>query len=158
MSRNSLSIRLIGELPLTEKVNNLLGLEPSSVRRRGEPSKWNHGIMPEDIWVAKLVNWGEWLDGPPPTAVRDRVTQLLLRITPALNSLDRTRVHAELFLATNREEEMGGFDIPVEWVAAAAAARLQIVVSVLADLDDDEEDDATETKIALESDDATANG
>lgn len=139
MNENHLSLRLMGELPPTEELNNLLGLEPDSIRRKGEV--YHREVMPKDVWTLTLVDWHEWPDGPPPAPVCERVTQVLQRITPALNSLDRSRIHAELFLATNRSEAQGGFDIPVEWVAAAAAARLQIVVSVLAMLDDDDEEE-----------------
>lgn len=140
MSRNRLSLRLIGELPPTEELNQLLGIRPVSAHRRGERGLLDE-VMSMDVWVINLVPRKDWPDGRPPVPVISHVTRLLGRITPALNALDRSQVHAELYLSTRREEAMGGFEIPAEWIAAAAAANLELDISVLATLGRDEEDE-----------------
>ena len=141
-SRTSMSFRLSGDLPPTEEVTRLLGVTPTRQRRKGEPSHLGR-LQPFDVWILDLIARSEWEDGPPFPEATARAVDILRRLTPGLAQLDRRVVNAELWISTTREGVMGGFGIPGEIVAATGAAQLQISVSVLIILEDDEEDGVT---------------
>jgi hypothetical protein len=133
-SRTSMSFRLSGDLPPSQEVTHLLGIAPTFERRKGEPIPPGRRKQPIDVWSLALINRSEWEDGLPLSEATARVADILRRLTPGLAQLDRRVI----------EEAMGGFGIPVEIVAAAGAAQLQISVSVHILLEDDEDDGADE--------------
>ena len=143
-SRTSMSFRLSGDLPPSQEVTHLLGIAPTFERRKGEPIPPGRRKQPIDVWSLALINRSEWEDGLPLSEATARVADILRRLTPGLAQLDRRVINAELWIGTTREEAMGGFGIPVEIVAAAGAAQLQISVSVHILLVDDEDDGADE--------------
>ena len=141
-SRTSMSFRLSGDLTPTEAVTRLLGVTPTRQRRKGEPSHLGR-LQPFDVWSLDLIARSEWEDGPPLPEATARAANTLRHLTPGLGQLDRSVVTAQLWISTIREEAQGGFDIPAEIVAAAGAAHLEITVSVLIILEDDEDDGVT---------------
>ena len=141
-SRTWMALRLAGDLPPTEEVTRLLGIAPTFQRRKGEPIPPGRRKQPTDVWSLELIKRSEWEDGPPLPEATTRAADMLRRLTPGLAQLDRSVINAELWISTIREEAMGGFGIPAEIVAAAGAAQLEISVSVLILLEDDEEDGA----------------
>lgn len=139
-SRTSMSFRLSGDLPPSQEVTHLLGIAPSFDRRKGELIPPRRRKQPADVWGLELIDRSEWEDGLPLPEATARVADILRRLTPGLAQLDRCVVNAELWIGTTRGEAMGGFGIPVEIVAAAGTAQLQISVSVHILLEDDEDD------------------
>ena len=138
-SRTNMALRLSGDLPPTDEVTRLLGISPTFQRRKGE-------LIPPgrrqlvDVWSLDLIQRSEWKDGSPLPEATARATDILRRLTPGLAQLDRLAIKVELWISTIREEVMGGFGIPVEIVVIAGVAQLEISVSVLILLEDDEED------------------
>jgi len=121
-------------------MTRLLEIAPTFQRRKGEPIHRRRRRQPIDVWSLELIHRSEWEDGPPLPEATARATEMLHRLTPDLAQLDRSAVKAELWISTIREEAMGGFGIPAEIVSAAGAAQLEISVSVLIILEDDEDD------------------
>lgn len=58
-------------------------------------------------------------------------TVTLARLAPTLAALDRTHTCAELYMSTVRWEDQGGFELPAELAAAAAAAHRSIGPAIL---------------------------
>ena len=143
-SRTCMGLRLSGDLPPTEEITRLLGIAPTDQARKGEPIHRGRRQQPFDVWMLDLIARSEWEDGPPLPEATTRAADTLRRLTPGLAQLDRSVVTAQLWISTIREEAMGGFDIPAEIVTVAGAAQLEVVVSVLILLEDDEEDDTNE--------------
>lgn len=141
-SRTNMSLRLSGNLPPTDEVTRLLGIAPTFDRRKGELIPPRRRKQPADVWGLDLIDRSEWEDGLPLPEATARVADILRRLTPGLAQLDRRVINAELWISTIREEVMGGFGIPAEIVAAAGVAQLEISVSVLIILEDDEDDGA----------------
>jgi hypothetical protein len=137
-----MAFRVFGDLPPTEEVTRLLGVTPTRYRRRGEAIPPGRRQQPFDVWILELIERSEWEDGLPLPEATARAAGMLRHLTPGLAKLDRSVVNAELWISTIREEAMGGFGIPAEIVAAAGAAQLEISVSVLIILEDDEDDGA----------------
>lgn len=143
-SRTNMALRLVGDLPAAEEVTHLLGIAPTFQGRKGEPIHRGQQKQPADVWGLELIHRSEWKDGLPLSEATSRAAEMLRRLIPGLEQLDRSAVNAELWISTIREEAMGGFGIPTEIVAAAGAARLEISISVLIILEDDNEEiDAT---------------
>ena len=138
-SRTNMALRLVGDLPPTEEVTRLLGIAPTFQRRKGEPIHRGRQKQPADVWSLELIHRSEWADGLPLPEAATRAAETVRRLTPGLAQLDRSVINAELWISTLREEAMGGFGIPVELVAAAGEAWLEISVSVLIILEDDED-------------------
>lgn len=68
--------------------------------------------------------------------------------------MDHTRYEKALYVSTVREEDQGGFEFPVEMIAAAGAAGLSLHVSVLVMLDD--YDDLNEDLVLIGDDEGGA--
>jgi hypothetical protein len=136
-----MALRLSGGLPPDEEITRLLGIAPTWHKRKGEPIHRERQQQPTDVWSLELIHRSEWEDGPPLPEATARAAETLRRLTPGLAQLDRSVVNAELWISAIREEAMGGFGIPAEIVAAAGAAQLEISVSVLIILEDDEDGD-----------------
>lgn len=140
-SRTWMAFRIFGDLPPAEEVTRLVGMAPTFQRRKGEPIPPGRRKQPFDVWSLELIKRSEWEDGPPLPEATARAAETLRRLTPGLAQLDQRVVTAQLWISTIREEAQGGFDIPAEIVAAAGAAQLEVTVSVLIILEDDEGDD-----------------
>jgi Domain of unknown function (DUF4279) len=138
-SRTNMALRLSGDPPSTEEVSHLLGIAPTDQARRGDLIHRGRQQQPVDVWTLDLIERSEWEDGSPLPEVTRRAAEMLRRLTPGLTQLDRNTVNAELWISTIREEAMGGFGIPAEIVAAAGMAQLEISVSVLILLEDDDD-------------------
>jgi hypothetical protein len=146
MTRFSVSLRIRGEddLPNLEHVLRVLNGMAYRVLRRGTVGKGKL-VQPCDNVVLELARWNDPGAGAAiavPLATRDKpwaaVTETLTKLAPGLAELDRSVCTAELYISTIREEDQGGFGIPTELVAAAAAARLSIGVSILVMLEWDD--------------------
>ena len=140
MSRNQLSLRLRGDLPASEEVTALLGVSPDAARRRGSRVRGSETLQVADVWVVTLIERSEWTDESPLAAATERAVEILRRAAPGLARLDTSRCQTELYLSTIRDEEMGGFSLPAEIVAAAGACNLTLAVSVLVMWSDDDEE------------------
>jgi Domain of unknown function (DUF4279) len=126
-SRTTLRLCLRGELLPTDELTRTLGVAPTRSVRKGERL---HGdrIQPADAWILDLARWDR--DQDDAVALED-ATALLSRLAPALRRLDRSRLRAELRINFTLAEVQGGAELPSELVAAAGAAGLEIVVSIL---------------------------
>lgn len=142
MSETSVSLRLVGDLPPLEELTRLLGTRPTRDRRRGQPFRpGSRTIQPVDVWTLDLMGWQRGhLDGE----ALAQVAATLLQMAPALAALDRTQCRAQLYISAIRDEESGGFELPAQLVAAAGAANLELVVSILCDVEDDDEGNRSE--------------
>lgn len=142
-------MRLFGDLPPTEELSGLLGIEPTSARRRGEKLAGGLGTQKEDVWLLRLGVLGAPEEESVQNARGDaaasesfveagRVAGALRGMAPALAALDRARLRAELYAgaverAPRNEHETyaGGFLLPDAVVAAVAECGLEIRVSTL---------------------------
>lgn len=155
LGRTTLSLRLFGDLPPTEELSGLLGVEPTSARRRGEDLAGGLGTQKEDVWLLRLGVLGASEEVGPSTRRGDaagsesgtdgssaveagRVAGALRGMAPALAALDKARLRAELYagaverVARNEHETYaGGFLLPDAVVAAVAECGLEIRVSTL---------------------------
>jgi hypothetical protein len=151
MSSFNLALRLIGDVDALEATVRLaegfLEPVPKRLHRQGEPRPW--GVQPVNVLLFPLAEWrrGAVYDGEDREAIlaEERAqlahaTAVVTQLTPHLAALDRSRTTADLYISTVRTEELGGLDLPADLVAASAAARLSIALSiaVAAWPDDDE--------------------
>lgn len=87
-----------------------------------------------DVWTLMLIPRERWNgDRFDPLELEGAIARLA-RMAPALASLDRTHVHAELYISTIRDEDMGTLWLSAELLQVAAKAELELVISILADL------------------------
>jgi hypothetical protein len=139
------SLRMIGELAVLEHAAQSMDDLPVQVFRKGEMR--HKRIQPANVLSAELAVWER--GGTYPLDDRDailaeerahltRVAGVVERLAPMLAGLDRSKCEAELYISTIRYEEMGGFGLPANLVAAAGKAALSIGISILIGLDDDE--------------------
>lgn len=132
MSSNTLSIRLIGDLPPSDELINMLGIVPTSEGRKGMPLHGkNRGNYVSDVWVVDLITQG-WETSELSTKQATHVLQTLRAMTSGLTSLDRKRCQAELYISAICEEEQNSLELPQALVEAAGLAKLAIIVSILA--------------------------
>lgn len=147
MSSFRVSLRVMDAIDLLERVVGALDGYPYKLRREGEPGIL--GPQGRNVLVVPLVRWERGPhDGPAEdeaTPERDEdaahlaiVTSTLERMAPLLSSLDRSRCTVELYMSTIRNEAQGGFELPAELVAAAAAAGVSIGLSILVMLPEEE--------------------
>lgn len=130
-----MSLRLGGSLPPQEKLTQILGFIPTKVRRQGERIS-SKGIQPVDIWILDLAKFDT--DSTPQERDKHMLQSAVIiqQMAPSLAALDRTKCNTDLYVSTVREEDQGGLSFPPELVAAAAAAKLSIQISILVMLDD----------------------
>lgn len=135
MSTIQMSLRLGGSLPPQEKLTQILGFIPTKVRRRGERIS-SKRIQPVDIWILDLAKFDT--DSTPQERDKHMLQSAVTiqQMAPSLAALDRTKCNTDLYVSTVREEDQGGLSFPPELVAAAAAAKLSIQISILVMLDD----------------------
>lgn len=136
MSTNELSIRLRGELPSSEDLTNILGVSPSFTRRRGTPIRRGKGIQPVDVWGITLIERDRWTQSRPESAALAYAIAELARLSPLLYVIDRAHCSIELYISSIRDTEQGGFELPAELITVAGQTRLDLVVSILCDPDD----------------------
>lgn len=132
MSTVEISLRLSGTLPSSEHLTELLGVQPTRSLRQGDRVS-KRRVQPVDLWQLDLaiVQNRELLN----QQLQEAAVQLK-QIAPAIAKLDRSTCRAELYISTIREEDQGGFALPVELISAAADAQLSIELSILVMLDD----------------------
>lgn len=142
MSRNRMSVRLIGDLPPTEELTYVLGVRPTKYSHRGtivsRRLKW---IQEQDVWILDLIDRDHWSDGMPEESMLSTAIATVQSITPGLLALDRTNIRADLYISTIRQEDSGGFLLPTELVHVAAEAKLTLTVSVLVMLSEEFDED-----------------
>jgi hypothetical protein len=146
MSIFRFGLQVVGPLDVLE------GLEPQldglvyDLRRQGERSFG--GIQPVKGLFVHLARWerGGIYTGDDREAIlaeeHEKIaatTAALQRLAPALANLDRSKTRVSFWISTIREEEEGGFELPADLVAAAAAAGLRIAVSIMVAFDDDDQ-------------------
>ncbi|MFE1744833.1 DUF4279 domain-containing protein [Coleofasciculus sp. H7-2] len=132
-----MSLRLSGNLPDLEELTDM-GITPTKVLRRGEQVSKKR-VQPVDIWSLEFANFDS---DRPREDIDNQMQQAALcleKMAPTLAVLDRTNCNVDLYISTIREEQQGGISLSPEIVAAAAAARLSIQISILVMLDDYEE-------------------
>jgi hypothetical protein len=161
MSKFRVSIRLGGEINDLEAVARVADSFPDRIAyrllRQGEPEpRHRDSVQPANVLIIPLAAWergGIYEDDDRDALLADERAQLataasvVARLAPTLAAVVSARTRAELWVSTIREEEMGGFGLPVDLVAAAAAAGLSISLSILVDWpedDDGDEDDGDE--------------
>jgi len=134
-----ISLRLVGELEGLEEAFLAMSGLPAELLRRGDRSGNRKSAQPENVLWLDLAEWEDRIPSSisaestlPVTEGGQRVTatSILVRLAPALVSLDRTRCRAELYVDTIRYADVGGFALPQEFVTAAAAAGLSFEFSI----------------------------
>ncbi|BAU14260.1 hypothetical protein LEP3755_48060 [Leptolyngbya sp. NIES-3755] len=132
MSTVEVSLRLSGMLPPSEHLTELFGVQPTRSLRQGDRAS-KRRVQPVDLWQLDLamIQDGESLD----QQLHEAAIQLK-QLAPEIAKLDRSTCQAELYISTIREEDQGGFSLPVELISAAADAQLSIELSILVMLDD----------------------
>jgi hypothetical protein len=139
MSEIEMSLRLVGDLPPLEELTRLLGTLPTRDRRRGQlVHPHSRRIQSVDVWTLDLTGWQRGRLDPAALA---QAAAALQQMAPALATLDRGPCRAQLYISAIRDEESGGFELPAELITAAGAARLELHVSILCDVEDDDEGD-----------------
>ncbi len=142
MSTSNISLRLSGNLPPSEELTETLGITPTKIICRGERVSKNR-VQPVDIWSLELAKFDDNSTKQEIDLQIFEAAVLLQQIAPAIASLDRNKCNTDLYISTIREEDQGGLSLPAELIAAAAAARLSIQLSILVMLDDYSEPEAT---------------
>lgn len=138
MSTLEISLRLIGDLPPSEELARTLDVEPTQFLQKGQPVS-KRRIQPTDVWCLDLAKFDSNSHPIEMQADLRKSAQRLEDLAKAITSITQTsQCKAALYISTIREEDQGGFSLPLELVAAAAAAGLSIEVSMLVMLDDDE--------------------
>jgi hypothetical protein len=141
MSKNSMSLRITGDLPSADELAQRLGLATNSFVRRGTKAFGGTWVVPADCWTAILIEeWSGEVDEDVSTAMQ-QATASLERIAPLLIGLARAGCHSELYIISIRYEEDGGFELPAALVAAAAKAGLKLAVSIRCAIYDSAEDE-----------------
>ncbi|MGK7902575.1 MAG: DUF4279 domain-containing protein [Hormoscilla sp.] len=135
MSTIQMSLRLGGRIPPQEKLTQILGIAPTKARRRGERIS-SKRVQPADIWILDLAKFDT--DSTPQEIDKHMLQSAVIiqQLAPGLAALDRTNCNTDLYVSTVREEDQGGLSFSPELVAAAAAAKLSIQISILVMLDD----------------------
>lgn len=142
MTRTKVFVRLGGDLPPSEELTKSLGVTPTSTRRRGMPIGGGE-LQPADHWGLQLASWeGDHVSPAIEEQMRE-AARTIHQMAPVIASLDRDRCTAELYVSTIRDQQQGGIKLISDLIAAAAEAKLDLVVSILV-LWDDDEDDATQ--------------
>lgn len=145
MNESQLSIRLIGELPPSADLENLLGESPDIDRRRGMPPLYRSGRAQEvDVWAVTLIDRSEWNQSSLDKSALDRAIDRLRRMAPSLASLSRQGFRAQWYVSTIQDQDQGGFELPAEVIALAGEAHLEMFVSILDVGGDDDDDDSAE--------------
>jgi len=137
LGRTTLSLRLVGELPPTDEINELLGATPTVARRRGEALAGGLDAQKADVWLLRLGILDD--EAPEGIAAEEaRATETLRRMAPALAALSRSGYGAELYAGTvehapanENATYAGGFVLPWPLLAAAAECGLDLRVSTL---------------------------
>jgi hypothetical protein len=96
-------------------------------------------VQPIDVILLDLASWEGASQVDQEVAEREQLLPAaakLRQLAPALASVDRSRCQVELSISTIREEDQGGFELPAELIAAAAAGGLSLGISILVMLDD----------------------
>jgi hypothetical protein len=147
MSSNSLSIRLLGQLPTRGELDRWLGTAPSEYVAQGTPlGRRRRRVQAFDLWLLDLAEWdGENADPELMQSVAMRLAQL----APALAGLDRTSMEAQLLIGVTQFEEWGGCKLPEAILSAAAAAKLSllIMVGLYLDLPEEETDSPSDRAV-----------
>lgn len=86
-----------------------------------------------DVWILELAKWERTEED---TAATVGVAPVLFRMAPALAVLDRTQCEVELRVGVTMGEVQGGLRLPPDVVAAAAAGRMHVEISLLVMLGD----------------------
>jgi hypothetical protein len=168
MSKVRVSIRLggdIGDLEALARVaDGLSDRIPYKLLHKGELR--GRSVQPANVLSIPLADWerggstSDMTDDERDALRANERAQLaaaagvVARLAPALAAIDSSRTTAELWVSTIREEDMGGFGLPADLVAAVAAAGMPISLSILvlewpdddADNDDRLEDDTEDTE------------
>jgi hypothetical protein len=143
MSTIKFSLRLTGDLPSTEKLNTLLQVSPTSARRPGEQIS-RRRAQPTDLWLLDLAAVGGDRNAEDMEEDLLEVANQLTQLAPALASIPRERCKADLYISILQTEDQGGLSLPPQFVLATAVAQLSIQVSILAMLNDCDDDSRLE--------------
>jgi hypothetical protein len=133
MSYLSLTLRLIGELPLDEEIHKILGVAPTDIFRKGDlKGRIYKRIQPIDVCLLELtpkLNSG---------SSEDEITEQFLqaekfiwKIAPSLAETNRDLMSVDLWVSCTRSEIRGGFILPKGLVSAVSAAKASINMSIL---------------------------
>ena len=133
----SLSLRIHGDLPPTEELIAALGVQPTSVFRKGERrilrsgengrERVGHGAQPTDMFSVTL---GEW-DGDEHTEkMLVQIAPRVAELAPHLAQLRGPQCQVDLYMSAFRDTDQGGLVLPAEFVAATASAGISIHISI----------------------------
>lgn len=138
MSRYRVWLRVGGDVSVLEHVAHTLTDLPRQLLRKGD--RYGNRVQPVDLHSIELAAWErggvQCLEDEESILAEER-RQLaaaaagVWQIGRILNRVDRNQVHAELYVSTIRAEDEGGFELPSDLIAAAAAAGLSIGISIL---------------------------
>ncbi len=146
MSEFSLSLHIRGDIDELERIAEAMAGFPFVLRHKGVSYPPSKRTMTDNAIRLDLGEWERnWPDDPAeePALLEDERQHFLAaakqvqRFAPTLAQLDHTRCSGAVYISTIRFEDWGGFKIPEELVAAAAAAHLAIDLSIaVAEFDD----------------------
>jgi hypothetical protein len=103
------------------------------------PDEWRLGLIGFDEWQGIVpIGSDSWRERAPDDEVMARAVATLESLAPTLAGLARERCQAALCLRSIRESDDGGYTLPAEIIAAAAAGRLDVVLSIRSPPEDDD--------------------
>ncbi|QZZ18565.1 DUF4279 domain-containing protein [Leptothermofonsia sichuanensis E412] len=138
MSTLEISLRLTGDLPPPEELIRILNVKPTKLLRRGQHVSQRR-IQPTDVWCLDLAAFDGNSHPIEMQADLQKSARRLEELAEAITSItQKAQCKAELYISTIREEDQGGFSLPPDLVAAAAAAGLSIELSILVMLEENE--------------------
>lgn len=169
MSDMRVGISLSGDISDLEAVVRVVdGLPeriPYQLLRQGELRR--RRLQPANVLLIPLAAWergGVYPGDDREAILADERAQLaaaagvVAQLAPALAAVARSCTRAELHISTVRMEDQGGFDLPTDLVAVAAAAGLFIGISITVVIWPDDDDSAngdTEDKPEMETPETT---
>ena len=109
------------------------------------PSKIKRRTQPTDVWALDLVTWDDENGGRAEEEELAGAAATLTRMAPAIAGLDRSRCHADLYISTMRDDDWGGLELPASIVVAAGLANLELHISIMVLLPQDDETDDKQT-------------
>jgi hypothetical protein len=134
MSKIFVSVKLRGTLPPDDEIARLVGMPATKVFRKGDVLNLKiKKTQQEDLWILDLVPQLDNYESTESEILEQFLVaaKTLLEIAPNICQMSCDKFTTELYISTLREEEQGGFTLPVQLIYAAALAKLPIRTSIL---------------------------
>ncbi|MGD1906862.1 MAG: DUF4279 domain-containing protein [Leptolyngbyaceae cyanobacterium] len=129
----NVSLRLRGDLPSLEFINNELGVEATTYYKKGElTGRKKNRVQSQDIWILNLTSNLDY-----ESSIEEEEHSLLNAVTyldeisPRLSSSKLGKVDSDIYISCIQEEDQGGFCLPFQLIQVIASMNLPIRVSTL---------------------------